>query len=71
MSGNVWEWCWDLHGSYPAGTQTDYRGSASGTFRVKHGGSWQDVAFYCTVALRFIVDPSGGDSSIGFRVVRP
>lgn len=71
MSGNVWEWCWDKWGDYPAGELTDYRGWASGTFRIARGGGWNASAAYATVANR------GGDYTgnrygyVGFRVVRP
>ncbi len=34
------------------GYQVDYRGAASGTSRVNRGGSWLNVASYCTVAFR-------------------
>jgi sulfatase modifying factor 1 len=71
MSGNVWEWNWDWSGTYPTGSQTDYRGAASGTYRVLRGGSWTYDASYCTVAIRYICNPNGQGSNIGFRVVRP
>jgi len=71
MSGNVWEWCWDGYGGYPTGTQTDYRGAASGTYRVARGGRWGDLAARATVAYRSNGYPDSQSSGLGFRVVRP
>jgi len=71
MSGNVWEWCWDGYGGYPTGTQTDYRGAASGTYRVVRGGSWYDFAANATVAYRDGSTPDSLYYYLGFRVVRP
>jgi len=72
LSGNVFEWVWDWSASYPTGTLTDYRGPASGTSRVKRGGSWNNNASYCTVAFRtYGYYQYDRNNVIGFRVVRP
>ena len=68
MSGNVWEWCWDLKGSI--NSTTDSAGSASGSYRVRRGGSWGSLDRFCAVSCRFSIDPYDRGSSCGLRVVR-
>ncbi|TAN47715.1 MAG: formylglycine-generating enzyme family protein, partial [Methylococcaceae bacterium] len=42
MHGNVWEWCRDWFGDYPAGEAMDPAGPEQGQSRVLRGGSWID-----------------------------
>ena len=44
MTGNVWEWVWDIYGDYPGDAQTDPHGATSGSNRVYRGGSWGNSA---------------------------
>lgn len=58
MSGNVWEWCWDL---------SDPQSSA----RRPRGGSWGNSAGPCTVAGRDrYYNPGSRAYRIGFRLAR-
>jgi formylglycine-generating enzyme len=54
MSGNVWEWCFDL----------------SGSDRVLRGGSWNSTAADLRVGSWFNFDPYYKDFDIGFRFAR-
>lgn len=70
MSGNVWEWCWDIYSSYPSEPQTDPHGAVSGSYRVLRGGCWDSFASICTVDNRGNVSATSTVNLIGFRVVR-
>ncbi|MDC3335965.1 SUMF1/EgtB/PvdO family nonheme iron enzyme [Opitutales bacterium] len=68
MHGNVWEWVQDWKANYLTGAQTDPEGPASGSSRVRRGGSWYDVGTYLRSAKRGYGAPSSRYSTIGFRV---
>jgi formylglycine-generating enzyme required for sulfatase activity len=70
MSGNVWQWCWDWWGPYPRRDQTDYRGPATGEYRVNRGGSWYYEGAKTPLSYRGSSRPYGFDTEMGFRVVR-
>ncbi len=46
-------------------------GAASGSNRVKRGGSWNNNASNCTVANRNNNNPDNRNNNIGFRLLRP
>jgi len=69
MHGNVFEWCQDWYGEYPAGAATDPKGAANGQFRVLRGGSWNINPRNCRSANRIRVTPDSRNSFSGFRVV--
>jgi formylglycine-generating enzyme required for sulfatase activity len=68
MHGNVWEWCQDWHGAYPADEQRDLTGADSGLGRVFRGGSWDNRAWVCRSAYRSRWQPGGRDDFLGFRL---
>ena len=68
MHGNVWEWCLDWLGDYPAGAATDPVGPRTGSYRVSRGGGWDFNAGYCRAADRRRGGPAGTISYLGFRV---
>ena len=70
MSGNVWEWCWDWHASFPAGAVADPTGPSAGSTRVCRGGCFFDKPDYCGTNFRNHHDPILINYPIGFRLVR-
>ncbi len=70
MSGNVWEWCWDVYGAYPANASVDPLGASTGSNRVYRGGSWLNYPSYVRVANRSWLTPSGAEENLGLRLAR-
>ena len=68
MQGNVWEWVSDWKADYLTGAQTDPEGPASGSHRVRRGGSWNFGGTSLRSAERGSNGPSTGSNGMGFRV---
>ena len=73
MSGNVYEWCWDVYGAYSSSPATNPHGPASQTNRtdrVRRGGYWESNATFCRNSFRGFNDPASALKGIGFRLCR-
>jgi len=70
MSGNAAEWCQDWFAPYDKQAQVNPLGPATGTDRVRRGGSWNTLMTHCRTADRLHHQPSGMYPSLGFRVAR-
>ena len=70
MSGNVYEWCWDLYANYDSSAQSNPTGATSGSYRVIRGGSWLNSPALLRCANRRDVSPGYRSYGIGFRLSR-
>jgi len=77
MSGNVWEWVWELHGEYkdgsvidPLGSLTVPQGEASSAYRSIRGGAWGLDDRFSRVSHRSSGTPAARQLDLGFRLCR-
>ena len=70
MHGNVFEWCEDWYGAYPAGAVIDPKGPVTGYSRVLRGGSFNGYVSKARSSVRFSYSPTNRFFFVGFRLAR-
>ena len=79
MSGNVWEWCWDIYNDNPKSNDNAYKtddivvnpkGASKGNERVGRGGSYFNQAQMISVGQRSKWVPSFAKNNRGFRLAK-
>lgn len=72
MSGNVWEWVWDIYGDayYATSPLNNPIGPSAGTSRVIRGGGYNSAAIECRVAERKYLFPWLKSNAWGLRLAR-
>lgn len=69
VHGNVYEWCWDWYGDYPASAM-NYSGPETGISRVLRSGSSANVPYQIRSAARELYTPESLNYYNGMRLVR-
>lgn len=70
MHGNLFEWCHDWYGKYPAAPGEQPHGPKCGAGKVIRGGSWFSSAKSCRCACRSHWAADSRSDFIGFRLVK-
>lgn len=65
MSGNVWEWCYDIYCDY----NDIKRDTVNKDLRVMRGGCWHSLNYQCESDYRNNMYSDYKDKSFGFRIV--
>jgi formylglycine-generating enzyme required for sulfatase activity len=72
MSGNVWEWCWDLYDKnyYKVSPENNPMGAEKGTDRVYRGGNWTSTLEDLRMTARQHNAPNQASGGVGIRLAQ-
>ena len=72
MSGNAWEWCWDIYSNkyYKNSPETNPRGPDTGDHRVYRGGNFNSELSFLRLTKRYALGPRMKTGMVGIRLVR-
>ena len=75
ISGNVYEWCWDLYAeAYYTEDEQDFgydpKGSDIGWYQSVRGGCWDLNKRACEITLRNYNRPYPGNDMLGIRLAK-
>ena len=70
MTGNVWEWVWDIWNPYPTIVETGPTGVSTADSQIYRGGSWWGSPRSIRLAYRARGEPGSRLLFLGFRVAR-
>lgn len=72
MSGNFYEWCWDIYNIeyYKKSVYENPKGYPYGQERIVRGGAWLRKSETCSVYFRRAISPKAKELIIGLRLVR-
>ncbi|MBI9031833.1 formylglycine-generating enzyme family protein [bacterium] len=70
MSGNVYEFCWDINGSLSTENLSNPTGPTDGNSRINHGGGWWHTQASCQITNRYNHIPTHKNRGLGFRIAK-
>jgi formylglycine-generating enzyme required for sulfatase activity len=70
MTGNVWEYCWDIYGELPIEPSVNPTGPSDGELRTSRGGSWFSPSERCLISYRGYGSTITSSYYNGFRLAR-
>lgn len=72
MSGNAWEWCWDVYDKdyYAKSPESNPTGPEKGNMRVYRGGNFNSKIDFTRLTRRFFLSQTLESGMIGIRLVR-